>query len=127
MHFGVSLTDGKMFRELTDPDPDPDLSLPGPGSSFSDPWQLYHQTRSKCFPSFTCRWCHLTWTWRQKPLLSIFQPRAKTNFYTHYHLSVFYIKGKGMMETYFLCGKDDFSRPLPDVSLAQSLEAPDCK
>ena len=40
MHFGVSLTDGKMFRELTDPDPDPDLSLPGPGSSFSDPWQL---------------------------------------------------------------------------------------
>ena len=39
----------------------------------------------------------------------------------------FYVKGKGMMETYFLCGKDDFSRPLPDVSLAQSLEAPDCK
>ena len=77
--------------------------------------------------SFTCRWCHLTWTWRQKPLLSIFQPRAKTNFYTHYHLSVFYIKGKGMMETYFLCGKDGFSKPLPDVSLAQSLEAPDCK
>ena len=42
MHFEVFLTDGKMFRELTDPDPDPDpdLSLPGPGSSFPDPWQL---------------------------------------------------------------------------------------
>ena len=38
MHFGGILTDGKMFRELTDPDPD--LSLPGPGSNFSDPWQL---------------------------------------------------------------------------------------
>ena len=32
---GVSLTNGKMFCELTDPDPD--LSLPGPGFSFSDP------------------------------------------------------------------------------------------
>ena len=38
VHFGVFISDGKMFRELTDPDPD--LCLPGPGSSFSDPWQL---------------------------------------------------------------------------------------
>ena len=45
IHFGVFLTNEKMFLELTDPDPD--LSVPGPGSSFSDPWQLYYQTRSK--------------------------------------------------------------------------------
>ena len=38
IHFEVSLANGKMFRELTDPDPD--LSLPGPGSISSDPWQL---------------------------------------------------------------------------------------